>query len=80
MLAIDAPRRNWPAAGADHHRVDVGVVPHVQRAGRAGADGDRQKRGEADHRMDVAGREQYARERREHDERHDPRFQELHEI
>ena len=32
-------------------RVDVGVVPHVERAGGAGADRDAEQRGEADHRM-----------------------------
>ena len=29
---------------ARHHRVDVGVVPHVERAGGAGADRDAQQR------------------------------------
>ena len=38
-------------------RVDVGVVPHVERAGRARADRDAEQRGEADQRMQRARRD-----------------------
>jgi hypothetical protein len=55
--------------------VDIGVVPHVERAGCATADGDRQDREEADHRIDLAGRHQQADERREDDQRHHTRLE-----
>ena len=41
-------------------RVDVGVVPHVERAGGAGADGDRQDGDEAEQRIDGARRGDHA--------------------
>ena len=46
------PARHGPigigrARGARHQRVDVGVIPHVERAGGAGADRDAEQRGEA---------------------------------
>ena len=37
---VDAAARDRPAGGARHAGVDVGVVPHVERARGAGADGD----------------------------------------
>ena len=55
-------------------RVDVGVVPHVERAGGARADRDAEQRGEADHRMDVARRDRKADKGGEHHERHHPRL------
>ena len=71
-----ATRRDRPAAGARHHRVDVGVVPHVEGAGRARPDRDGEERGEGDEGMDVARRHGEPDERGEHDERHHPRLQE----
>ena len=71
----DAARRDRPAQRARHDGVDVGVVPHVERAGGAGADRDAEQRREADHRMHVPRRDQQADQRREHDERHHPRLQ-----
>ena len=51
LAALDPPRGDRPAGGAAHHRVDLPVLPHVERARRAGADGDADDRREADHRM-----------------------------
>jgi hypothetical protein len=35
LRGLDAPSGHRPAAGAAHDGVDVGVVGHVERAGRA---------------------------------------------
>ncbi len=43
----DAALRDRPVGGARHDRVEVGLVPHVERAGRARADGDEDQRREA---------------------------------
>ena len=80
LAGRDAAARYRPAGSARHARVDVGVVPHVERAGGAGADGDAQQRGKTDHRMDVAGRDQKPDQRGEHHERHHPRLHQLHVI
>ena len=62
-------------ARARHQRVDVGVVPHVERAGRAGADGDRQDGDERDEGIGGDRCGDQADERREHDQRHHARLQ-----
>ena len=56
-------------------RVDVGVVPHVERARRAGADRDARMAIEADHRIECAGREHAGRRGGEDDQRHHARLQ-----
>ena len=73
-------RGNRPFRGPAHHQVDVGVVPHVERAGRATANRDRKNGNEADHRMDLAGSHQHANQRGEDHQRHDTRFQQREEI
>ena len=75
-----ASARNGTRRRARHARVDVGVVPHVERAGRAGTDGDGEQRNDAEHGMDGAGRRDHAGQRREHDQRHDARLQQLDEV
>ena len=75
--ARQATARNRAGGGARHARVDVGVVPHVEGARGAGADGDGEQRDEAEHGMDRAGRGDHAGQRREHDERHDARLHQL---
>src|SRR5471030_977420 len=67
--------RNRTLGSARHDRVDVGVVPHVERTCRARTDGDAQQRRKAQHRMQMAGRNQHADQPREHDERHHPRLE-----
>src|SRR5262249_1017753 len=57
LAGRDVAPWNGPIRSARHHRVDVGVVPHVERARGTGADRDAQKRGEADHRMDMSRRD-----------------------
>ena len=75
LAGRDTALRNRPAGGACHARVDVGVVPHIERAGGAGADGDAEQRRERDHRMHMAGRNRQPDQRREHYERHHPRLE-----
>src|SRR5262249_3279637 len=54
LAGRDVAPWNWTIRSAAHHRVNVGVVPHVERARGTGADRDAQKRSEADHRMDMS--------------------------
>ena len=61
-------------------RVDVGVVPHVERAGGAGADGDAEQRDDGEHGMQLPGRQHHADQRREHDERHHARLHQRDEV
>jgi hypothetical protein len=63
-----------PGVTARHARVDVGVVPHVECTGGAGADRDTEQSGQRDHRMHVAGSDVKPDERREHHERHHSRL------
>ena len=58
-----------------HHGVDVGVVPHVQRARCACADSDREQRHGGDERVHRARRDQQSGQRREDHERHHPRLE-----
>ena len=72
---LDAAGRDRPVAGPAHHRVDVAVVPHVDRAARAGGDRDAQHGGERQHRVQMTGRDQQADQAGEHHQRHHPRLQ-----
>ena len=63
LAGLDAAGRDRTVGGAAHHRVDIGVVPHVQRAGGAGADGNRQDGDHGQHRIDVAPAPRPARQR-----------------
>jgi len=72
----DAPPRNRAHGRPRHHGVDVGVVPHVERAGGAGADRNAQERDKPDQRMQVSRRNHQPDQRGEDDERHHPRLQE----
>ena len=74
LARLHAAHRHRTARGARHDGVDVGVVPHVERAGGAGADRDAEQRGEADQRMQRAGRDRQADQRGEHHQRHHPRL------
>jgi hypothetical protein len=71
----DAAGRHRAVARAAHLRVDVAVVPHVDRAGRAGGDGDAQHGGEGEHRMQMAGRHQQADHAGEHHQREHARLE-----
>ena len=75
FLARDAPGRNGARDGAAHQPVDIGVVPHVERARCAGADRDRDQRCNRQHGVMMAGRNHHADERREDDQRHHTRLQ-----
>ncbi len=55
--------------------VDIGVVPHVERARRARAERDEDEGGESDQRMHRAGRGNHGGKCREDGQRHDPRLQ-----
>ena len=76
IVGLQATGRDRPPAGALHPRVDVGVVPHVERARGAGADGDSRGARSREHRREPARRGSHADERREDDQRHDARLQE----
>ena len=65
---------------ATHHGVDVGIVPHVQRAGRAGTHCNAEQRDETEERVDMGWLDQHAGERGEDHEGHDTRFEEREEI
>ena len=69
------PGRQRPPGGAPHHRVDVAVVPHVDRARRAGSDRDAQHGDGGQHRMQMTRREKQPDKAGENDKRHDPRLQ-----
>jgi hypothetical protein len=71
----DASRRDRTILGALHQSVDVAVVPHVDRARRAGRDRDAQDSDEAEERVDVARREIEPGPAGEDDERHHPRLE-----
>ena len=72
---LDAARGDRPVPRSPHHRVDVTVIPHVDRAARAGGDGDAQHRGQRQHRVQMAGCDQQADEPGEHHQRHHARLQ-----
>ena len=72
--------RHGPGGSARHHRVDVGVVPHVERAGSAGADGDRSDGDQRDERIERRGGCDQADKGGEDDKGHDARLEEAHEI
>ena len=55
-----------PVPGPAHHRVDIAVVPHVDRAARPGRDRDAQHGGERQHRIQMARRDQQADQAGEH--------------
>ena len=42
---------NWPHRGAGHDRIDIGVVPHVERAGGCGPRGNGKNRGKSGQRI-----------------------------
>ena len=58
------PRGTGRAAVRAIWRVDIGVVPHIERAGGAGAGGDADQRGDGEHRMHRARRRDQADETR----------------
>ena len=63
-LPVDPSRRDRARGGALHQRVEIGLVPHVERARGSGAERDAQDRGEAEHRVDRLGRDEQAAQRR----------------
>ena len=79
-LAIHPPRRERPLGGAPHLRVEIGLVPLVERAARAGAKRDAQDRGEAEHRRQLHRRDKQAAQAGEDDEAHHARLGQRDEI
>ena len=57
LLGRDPAARDGARRRALHVGVDVGVVPHVERAGRAGADGDAEERDGGERGMQRARRQ-----------------------
>jgi len=63
------------ACGCASSRVDVGFKPHIQRAGGAGSDRDREQRREGDDEIRRRRRHDNARQGRENDKGHHARLQ-----
>ena len=78
--ARDTAARNRAHGGAGHHCVDIGVVPHVEHTGGAGARGDAENRDEPKQRIEVTRRNSNPDQCGEHDKRHDPRLHQRDEI
>ncbi len=74
FLRAHQSARDRARGGARHLRVDIGVVPHIERAGGAGAGGDADQRGDGEHRMHRARRRDEADESGEHHEEHHSRL------
>ena len=68
------PARDRTRRSAGHRRVDIGVVPHIEGTGRAGAGGDANQSGDGEHRVHRARRRHHSDQRREHHEEHHPRL------
>ncbi len=68
------PRGTGRAAVRVMARVDIGVEPHIERAGGAGAGGDADQRGDGEHRMHRARRGDQPDQSGEHHEKHHPRL------
>ncbi len=66
--------RNRARGGARHGGIDVGVVPHVERAGGTCAGGDADQRGDGEHGMHGARRRHQPDQRGEHHEEHHARL------
>ena len=79
-------RARHPAArdrahgGAGHYCVDIGVVPHVEHAGGAGARGNAEKGDETDEWIEVTRRNQQPDQCGEHDKRHDSRLHQRDQV
>ncbi len=69
------PRRDGTAPGAPHQRIDIAVIPHVDRSRRAGADGDGEDGGKGEHRVEGDGRDEEADRSGEDDQSHHPRLE-----
>ena len=74
-----SPGRMRPAGttsgGSGHYCIDVGVVPHVERARRAGTDGNGENRDHRQQRIDGHRCGNQADKGGEHHQRHDARLQ-----
>jgi hypothetical protein len=67
--------RNRAFFRAGHHRVDIGVVPHVERARCPAADSDRENGDQRGQRVDMARRHHHADKSGEYDQGHDARLE-----
>ena len=79
LAAADPARRDRPLGRAGHHRVDVGIPPHVERTGRAGAHRDRHQRGESDDGVHRGVDDDHTDERGENHEEHHTRLEQRQE-
>ena len=74
-LGVILPARDRPRRGARHRRVDIGVVPHIQRTGGAGAGGNADQRRDRQNRdASSPGAATMPDQRGEHHEEHHPRL------
>ena len=74
---MDKPRWHRAHAGALHQAINIGIVPHVERACRPCPHGNSENRKSAQDWVMVTRRAQIAHNRRENHERHHAR---LHQI
>ena len=78
--ARDPAARDRTPGRASHHRIDVGVVPHVEHAGGASSGGDGKDCNGPKQRIQVTRRNHQANERGEHRKQHHARLHERDEI
>ncbi len=76
----DRAARDWPHRGAAHDAIDVGVVPHVEHAGRPGSDGDCNNCHGAKKKIEVRRCNQHSGEGSEDGEQHHARFHQREEL
>ncbi len=79
-LAVHPLRRQRPVRGPAHLRVEVGLVPLVERARCARAERDAQDRGEAEHRRQLHRRREQSAEAGEHHQAHHARLGQRDEV
>ena len=79
-LAVHPLRRQRTVRGPPHLRVDVGLVPLIERARGARAERDAQDGGEAEHRRKRHRRREQAAQAGEHHEAHHARLGQRDEV
>ena len=80
LLRGDTPRRHRARGGALHNAVNIGIIPHIQRARRPRTNRDEQNGTERDEqRLRLGGRDN-ANKSREHHQRHHTRLKQQHII
>ena len=79
-LAVHPPRRQRTVGGPPHLRVEVGLIPLVERARCARAERDAQDGGEAEHRRKRHRRGEQSAQAGEHHQAHHARLGQRDEV